>query len=90
MATKRVTYKGSQIADTDEVLEGFAVNDENGLYFVPDPNAQPNESQSALASKSHHVSEAVPIWNQITYTVNRNVTAGPLYEGHVTLYGFIS
>lgn len=88
MATKKVTYLGSQLAEIDEQLYGFICDDESGLHFVSDSAALPGESQVSFAAKQHVCTESRnPIWNQVTYKVDSNVTASDVYEGHVTLQG---
>ena len=87
MASKKVTLKGGQLVDTDSPIEGFVADDESGLYFVPDA-VDTGEAQRAYASVTHRATETNnPLWNQITFKGDFDVTASSLFEGHVTLQG---
>jgi hypothetical protein len=87
MASKKFTFKGGQLADTDQPLVGFTCDDESGLKYLPDPNTG-STGTAAYATKTFRVSDTKnPLWNQVTYDIERTVTASSLYSGHVTLQG---
>ena len=87
MAVKKATYLGGQLLDTESDYVNMACNDDNGLYYIADPN-NTTEAQEAFATHLHRVVDTPsPIWNQVVVHGNYNVTASSSYLGHITLQG---
>lgn len=85
MASKKITLKGGQLADTDTDMVGLVADDESGLYFEPDEDTE--ENQQAYSTLTHLANETNnPIWNQVQYNIS-DVSLSSEFEGHITLNG---